>query len=164
MSSQFAEPKRRARSTEAMIKAATTASDLKTPLKHAPPEVSVTTDILEVVISDSKDDKVLELLFNRVKDLHVSPSLVLKAIERPRLKLYAISTLLERDPDLIITEEMLITALKTYYSQELIELFVRHKKKLRFTEKIRAAIDQCFSNTSQKKMKELCYELEKKDS
>ncbi len=77
------------------------------------------------------------------------------------------TTLLEHDPNLDITENVVSAITRSYLpnddKQRMVELLLRYEKKIEFNEEVRTAIDQSFQGGRYKHLKALVYKLERKD-
>ena len=154
--------------TGAMLKAAKSSDELNILLKHAP-DMWVTQDVLEVAASKySRGQELVTLLLKQDKTVKVPPAVLCGTSARYLDQVLYITTLLEHDPDLHITGEVLSAIVSGRGSDEdkqrLAELLLRYEKRVDFTEEVRTAIDEKFQGHSHKDLKALFYKLERKNT
>ena len=151
--------------SDAMLKAAKSSNDMMILLKHAP-DMRVTQDVLTVTVS--KGSELVSLLLKHDKNVKIPTAFLSKWDMEIGPTASFMTTVLEHDPDLHITAEVLSKIVAGYRRtderQRMAELLLRYEKKVDFNDEVRTAIDQGLSRYSQKHLKALFYKLERKES
>jgi len=129
-------------------------------------EKSVPQDVLDAASSDgSMKQNMIPLLLGHDPSLRICPSLNTKAMLGGYGMVLPLEALLNHDPDLVITEEAILSAVTANQRDEskrhVAEVLLAHGRKIDFNENIRSAIDGCMGYHNQKQLRSLWYSLEK---
>jgi len=151
--------------TDGMLRSAYYYEDMQSLLKHGS-EKSVPQDVLDAASSDGSMSKdLIPLLLGHDPSLRICPSLITRAMLNCYGMVPPLEVLLNHDPDLVITEEAILSAVTANQRDErkrhVAEVLLAHGRKIDFKENVRSAIDECMGYHNQKQLRSLWYSLEK---
>jgi len=151
--------------TDGMLRSAYYYEDMQSLLKHGS-EKSVPQDVLDAASSDGSMSKdLIPLLLGHDPSLRICPSLITRAMLNCYGMVPPLEVLLNHDPDLVITEEAILSAVTANQRDErkrhVAEVLLAHGRKIDFKENVRSAIDRCMGYHNQKQLRSLWYSLEK---
>lgn len=155
--------------TQEMLESANEPRDMECLLARFSPQNRIPESVVLAAINKrSHGTELLRPLLNHDKAFKVFPKVIQQALLKSWV-VYVFEVLLEHDPDIEITAEILLRMFGTEFDSEqrrekLIELMTKHGKKVVFTEKITGAIDRSYPSHNQQAMRTSFHNLEEKDA
>jgi len=149
--------------TPVMLKEAPDAASMEFLLQRLKPGSGVSEEVIAAIRPPQISEK-LRLLLRHDPRVQVSMAAIESTLNYPS-NLGTLSTFLEFNPELLITEKIFLQCFSSYqyggedHRKDLAELLRKHGKTLKFTKKIREVISRAYQFQSDLVMRELFYSL-----
>lgn len=136
--------------------------------RHFRPVTGISEDTLGKIFTSVQwqVQETLRILHQHNPSIQFSDKIVLQSLEQSSSPVDALELLLDHQPLMVVTSEVFLLAWKKSWEDsrlKLSKILEKHGKWVKFTDEVRAAVDQVYQLTSETSKKEHVYRLQAPD-